>query len=151
SPGEIASVAKPSIWPYFRTASPGRTGAVAILCPAGTCVLARMPSTSVPGSRSARATTTLSAGLRRIVSGGMAGAFQWTKRSKRNSAASNQPQALPQFTEPPAAWQFGLLTPALSPHAGRGRGPRLRRGDGGTARPQARAGDGGGEGDRAGD
>src|SRR5580700_8835071 len=59
---------------WLWTCSPGAIGVVAILWPIGTWVLAWIfsPAISVPGSRSARATTTLSAGLRRIVSGGMA-------------------------------------------------------------------------------
>src|SRR5215470_7545679 len=61
------------IWLYLRTASPTATGAVASLCPAGTWprLVTRSPGISVPGRISARATTTLSAGLRRMVSGGM--------------------------------------------------------------------------------
>jgi hypothetical protein len=82
SPGAIAATAKPRIWPYLRTGSPAAIGAVASLWPAGTGTFTAIPSTSVPGNRSTRATTTLSAGLRRIVSGGIGGLFSMHKAQK---------------------------------------------------------------------
>src|SRR5438552_144152 len=62
------------IWLYFRTAAPLSTIAVATLCPAGMWPLAVTfsPGIAVPGRMSVRATTTLSAGLRRMARVGMA-------------------------------------------------------------------------------
>ena len=60
----------------------GRDRAVASLWPAGTGIFTAIPSTAAPGNRSTRATTTLSAGLRRIVSGGIGGLFSMHKAQK---------------------------------------------------------------------
>src|SRR5713226_1872381 len=70
----MPAVAKPMIWLYLRTAAPLAMAAVAILWPAGIWArrLAASPGIAVPGRISARATTTLSAGLRRMASVGMA-------------------------------------------------------------------------------
>src|SRR6266508_4623376 len=70
APGARSSVAKPMIWLYLRSGSPCFTARVRILCPGGTRVAdATSPSTLVPGRMSMRATTTLSAGCSRMVSG----------------------------------------------------------------------------------
>src|SRR5882724_1067594 len=71
----MSDVAKPMIWLYLRTAAPAAMADVATLCPAGICAALFTPSPgiAVPGRMSARATTTLSAGLRRMASVGMAG------------------------------------------------------------------------------
>src|SRR5882757_3726515 len=70
SPASRSSVAKPMIWLYLRSGSPFFTARVRILWPGGTRVAATTsPSTLVPGRMSMRATTTLSAGCSRMVSG----------------------------------------------------------------------------------
>src|SRR3954451_7218135 len=69
-PGGRSSVAKPMIWLYLRSGSPFFTARVRILWPGGTRVnAATSPSTVVLGRMSMRATTTLSLGCRRMVSG----------------------------------------------------------------------------------
>jgi hypothetical protein len=69
-PGAMSSVAKPMIWLYLRSGSPCFTARVRILWPGGTRVAAATsPSTLVPARMSMRATTTLSAGCSRMVSG----------------------------------------------------------------------------------
>src|SRR5579864_4077431 len=100
SPGAIADVAKPMTCPYLCTASPAAIGAVATLWPAGTCPDVRTcsPGSSVEGSRSTRATTTLSAALRRIVSGGIMVSLQ---------GITTDPELTDrQFTDRSPPWQF---------------------------------------------
>src|SRR5215472_9105571 len=124
SPGAIAAVAKPMIWLYLRTASPAATGTVASLCPAGTWprLVTRSPGISVPGRISARATTTLSAPLSRMVSLGIECSDFWRRD---------------QFTGGSPAWQF--LPPIRSRHGWTAR-RQDRGGDGGSARDRPRLG-----------
>src|SRR5260221_14580161 len=83
----MSAVAKPMIWLYLRTAAPVAMGDVATLCPAGICaaLLTPSPGVAVPGRMSARATTTLSAWLRRMASVGMAGNSRRKGRGGRDS------------------------------------------------------------------
>ena len=48
SPGEIGFDAKPIVWPYFRTGSPSRMPATAILWPRGTRSRAVTPAATAP-------------------------------------------------------------------------------------------------------
>src|SRR5688572_4443210 len=69
SPGRIAVLAKPMIWPNFLTGSPSRISTVAILWPFGTRDTAVTPSATAPGRIGSIETIRLSSGWRRRIRG----------------------------------------------------------------------------------